>query len=293
MRAWLAAGVLLACASVAGATDLNTEVAELKSALQARIDAGAGGKELKQFNKVVKKLDKTPDVTVKDMKKVLGGVSKSGTADATVLKEARDVLDCLCLEVQAQEALVLVISGTIPNSAFQDKVQRKVDKARAKLDFAKTFIEENPAKATKLLVGAYAKYLGAGRTADKLFVKAQPKPPPRGFSIAGQFISNDSGKPQNLKQVTISVEFLDEGGGSLGKVNGKGTALLPDLFQNFNNRIFPGFYDWGQFVTELFVQNTPPQGTTHFRGQVTFQLGKFAPFGTTLNDVPIGNFWFQ
>jgi hypothetical protein len=294
-KMWLTAAMLVSLVAVAGATDLDTEVGELETALQARIDAGAGGKELKLFNKVKRKLDKTPTVEVKDLKKVLGGVAKSGTADAAVLKEAADVLDCLCKVVQGQEAIVLAISVTIPSTKFQGKVQAKLDGAKAKLDFAKTFIATNPAKATNILVGAYAKYLKAGVTANKLFAKAQPKPPkapPKGFSFSDQFLVNNSGKPHNLKQIKISVEFLDDTGQVLGRADANATALLPDQFQDFNNRIFPGFYDFGQFLFALFQVKTPPEGTAAFSGRMTFTVGNFANFDLPLTRVPIGNFYF-
>ena len=293
MKTWIATTALLACASVASAADLNKEVDELEVALQARIDAGAGGKELRLFNKVVRKLDKKPTVEVNDMKKVLGSVGKSGTADAAVLKEAADVLQCLCEIVQAQEVAVLAISVTIPNSSFQDKVVAKVDKAKVKFDFAKTFIETNPTKATKLLVGAYAKYLKAGKTANKLLVKAQPKPPPAGFSFIDIFIENTTSKPHNLKEIDMQIVFLDEDGAQIGTSDGKATDVLPSAFTAFENRIFPGgLYDWGRFVSALFQESNPPAAATHFRGTLIFRIGKFAPFGYEFITTPVRNFYF-
>jgi hypothetical protein len=298
MWRWLTTGIavaalLLGSATTAQAADLDTEVGELLTALQARIDAGAGGKELKQLDKVVKKINKKPDPSVNDLRKILSGVGKSGTADQAVLDEAADVLQCLCDVVNERAELVASEASKIVTQTLLDKLAGKVASAQDRLELAKSFLESDPVKATKLLVGAAKKYEKALKVALKFVQKDAPKPPPVGIAVSsgltGVFFVNNTNKPHNLKDILLDISLRSADGKVIDSFSASAKRLIPENFSGFNNRVFPGtFYDILEYVYEMVPPPGSVQGVSRIRGNARVLLGSFAPFDVPIDQPALG-----
>lgn len=173
LRTWIRglvlAGALATLVAGVQAADVATEVSELAAAIASRLDGGVSGKEARQLAKVAKKLGKVSgvDIDAKDLRDALTGTYSSKTADADVLAEAQDVLDCLRALVAERLAAAEAIGAQLDDASLA-KLQKKLGAAQKKVDAGEALVPGDPKKGSQLLYVGWVKLDKANRYAQKL-----------------------------------------------------------------------------------------------------------------------------
>ncbi len=203
--------VVVALARPSPAIELEKEIGDLLTAVEARVATSPIPAEVKQLGKAAKRIKKAPGAasTPKDLFKVLSATYGAKSEDQAVLTEARDVLDCLQTQVETTKTAAEALLRQL-DSKFGAKLGKRLDAAKKRLDAALPLLDSDGKKAAKLLRSAADKYAKGEAFGKKALAKQNAGPAlPRGNAVVGT-LTGDDGSTAKFNGFGAAFAFFND-----------------------------------------------------------------------------------
>ncbi len=287
MRYVLSLLLIVLFALPSNAADVTTEIDQLVAAVDARLSAGATGKEARKLRRVVTVAGKTsPPVLADQVAKVLLAVLAAKSTDTAVEAELADLLQCLCDDLNERRDELPNIIGQAPNPGDRVKLNKKVPAVIAKIDKAKALVATNPKRAVKLLRSAFRTIVRVVQKVKKLVQKGPTGSGglPRNLSIFQNGTNvyafvNGTKKSFFVKDIILDGNILVDGAqfAPLNKASSK--AAAPQLYTGFNTQVINdrSFFCMSELMNPLLPANTPRDFNVVVRivGNITIKTDHF------------------